>query len=387
MCMPACHRHNFRDTRSMKAVKNPAYAAVILSAALILTCCATAHAIRIKDVAGIKGVRQNQLVGYGIIVGLDGTGDDDKTGFSRQSLVSMLEKMGIVVDVKSVKVDNMAAVMVTANLPPFSKSGSRVDVNVASIGNAKSIQGGTLLMTPMKAPNGEVYAVAQGPISIGGFSFGGAAGGGVQKNHPTVGLIPGGAIIEKEVPVDLSKKTNLEISLNQPDFTTCLRMAETISSHAGTKAEAMDAGTVSVTIPDSYLDNKVAFIAGIEALEIQIDTRAKIVLNERTGTVVMGDNVRISTVAVSHGNLSIVIKEQSQVSQPLPFSQGQTVVTPQTEVRVEEQKSNLVLMQAGASIGDVVRGLNAMGVSPRDLIAIIQAIKAAGALQADLEII
>lgn len=348
---------------------------------------ADASAVRIKDIASIKGIRQNQLAGYGLVVGLDGTGDDDKTKFSRQTLVNMLDKMGIVVDATTVKVDNMAAVMVTANLPAFGKVGSRIDVNVSSIGNAKSIQGGTLLMTPLKAPNGEVYAVAQGPMSIGGFSFSGAAGGGVQKNHPTVGMIPGGAIIEKEVPLDLSKKTSLDISLNQPDFTTCLRMAESIGSKAGSQADPIDAGTVSVTIPEKYINNKVAFIAGIENLEIQTDVRAKIVLNERTGTVVMGDKVRISTVAISHGSLSIVIKEQSQVSQPLPFSQGQTAVTPQTEVKVQEQKSNLIIMPEGANIGEVVRGLNAMGVSPRDLIAIIQAIKAAGALQADLEII
>ncbi|MCX8043193.1 MAG: flagellar basal body P-ring protein FlgI [Desulfobacterota bacterium] len=346
-----------------------------------------AYAIRIKDIAHFKGVRDNQLIGYGIVAGLNDTGDDDKTKFSRQSLVNMLEKMGIVVDVNGVKVDNMAAVVVTATLPPFAKVGTKIDVVVSSIGNADSLQGGTLLMTPLKAPNGEVYAVAQGPISIGGFSFGGAAGGGVQKNHPTVGMIAGGAIIEKEVPLDLNRKSSLEISLNQPDFTTCLRMAEAIKQHIGSPVMPIDAGTLSIPIPDPYLDNKVAFMAALENLEVQPDMRARVVLNERTGTVVMGDKVRIATVAISHGNLSIVIKEQPAVSQPMPFSQGQTVVVPQTEVRVEEQKSNLILLQEGPTIGDVVRGLNAMGVTPRDLIAILQAIKAAGALQADLEII
>lgn len=360
---------------------------LIVLIALLLAAADVAHAIRIKDIASIKGVRENQMVGYGIVVGLDGTGDDDKTKFSRQTLVSMLEKMGIVVDVNGVKVDNMAAVMVTANLPPFAKVGSRVDVTVSSIGNAKSLQGGTLLMTPLQAPNGEVYAVAQGPMSIGGFSYSGAAGGGVQKNHPTVGKIAGGAIIEKEVPVDLSKKTSLDISLYQPDFTTCLRMADAIRSKTGSTAEAIDASTVSVTIPDNLINNKIAFISGVESLDIQPDSKARVVLNERTGTVVIGDKVRISTVAISHGSLSIVIKEQPTVSQPLPFSAGQTVVTPQTDINVQEQKSNLIVMPEGASIGDVVRGLNAMGVSPRDLIAILQAIKAAGALQAELELI
>jgi len=360
----------------------------ILLASLILLCWSVdAAAIRIKDIASFKGVRDNQLVGYGLVVGLDGTGDDDKTKFSRQTLVNMLEKMGIVVDVNGVKVNNMAAVMVTATLPPFAKVGTRIDVNVSSIGNAKSIQGGTLLMTPLKAPNGEVYAVAQGPISIGGFSYGGAAGGGVQKNHPTVGMIAGGAIIEKEVPVDLSKKTSLELSLYRPDFTTSLRMAEAIKTQTGTAAQSLDASTVSIPIPDEFLENKISFMAQVENLEIQPDNKARVVLNERTGTVVMGDKVRISTVAISHGSLSIVIKEQPVVSQPLPFSQGQTTVVPQTEVKVEEQKSNLILLQEGPTIGDVVRGLNAMGITPRDLIAILQAIKAAGALQADLEII
>jgi len=346
------------------------------------------HAIRIKDIANVKGVRQNQLVGYGLVVGLDDTGDDDKTEFTRQSLVNVLEKMGIVVNPEDVKVDNVAAVMVTANLPAFAKAGARIDCTVSSIGNAETIQGGTLMMTPLKAPDGKVYAVAQGPLSIGGFSFGGAAGGGIQKNHPTVGKIPGGAIIEKEVPFELGKKKHLEICISKPDFTTSLRMEKAIGDEIGPElVTALDAGTVSIHIPEYNGENIVSFISRIENLEIRPDGRARVVLNERTGTVVMGEKVRLSTVAVSHGNLSIVIKEQPAVSQPLPFSAGQTVVVPQTEIRVEEQKANLVLVQEGASIGDVIRGLNAIGVSPRDLIAIMQAISAAGALQAELELI
>jgi flagellar P-ring protein precursor FlgI len=360
---------------------------LILIALVFLTPYA-AYAVRIKDIASIQGVRRNQLLGYGLVVGLDGTGDDDKTEFTIQSVASMLEKMGIVVNPEDVDIDNVAGVMVTANLPAFAKVGTRIDVVVSSIGNAESLQGGTLLMTPLKAPDGEVYAVAQGPISIGGFAFAGAAGGGVQKNHPTVGQIPGGAIIEKEVKFDLSKKTSLEISLRQPDFTTCLRMAKAIQESIGSgMAEPLDAGTVSVKIPESYNNNMVAFISNIEKLEIMPDITAKVVVNERTGTVVIGDNVRISTVAVSHGNLSIVIKEQPAVSQPLPFSAGETVVVPQTEVQIQEQISKLILVPEGASIGDVIRGLNAIGVTPRDLIAILQAIRAAGALQAELEII
>lgn len=344
--------------------------------------------VRIKDIASIRGVRSNQLIGYGIVVGLDDSGDDDKTQFTRQSLVSMLDKMGIVVNPQDVKVDNVAAVMVTATLPPFAKAGTRLDVVVSSIGNADTLQGGTLLMTPLKAPNGEVYAVAQGSISIGGFSFGGAAGGGVQKNHPTVGHIPEGAIIEKDLPVDLTSRPYIEISLQQPDFTTCMRMKEAISRGIGNvSADAVDAGTVRVKISEEIGKNMVAFISGMENLDIMPDRVAKIVMNERTGTVVMGEKVRIATVAVAHGNLSIVIKEQPQVSQPLPFSGGETAVIPQTEIEVREQKANLIVIPEGASIGDVVRGLNAIGVSPRDLMAIMQAIKASGALQAELEVI
>jgi flagellar P-ring protein precursor FlgI len=355
---------------------------------LVWTVTDSARAARLKDIASISGVRQNQLIGYGLVVGLDGTGDDDKTEFTIQSLVNMLEKMGVVVDPGDVKVDNVAAVMVTAELPAFGKVGSRIDVVVSSIGNAESIQGGTLIMTPLKAPNGEVYSVAQGPISIGGFAFSGGAGGGIQKNHPTVGRIPGGAIIEQELPVELAGKSQLEIILKQPDFTTSRRIAQAIEDQISAGlARPVDSGTVDVTIPEANEGKIVAFISRLENVEINPDSVAKVILNERTGTIVIGEKVRISTIAVSHGNLSIVIKEQSSVSQPLPFSAGDTVVVPQTEIQVEEQKSNLILLPEGASIGDVIRGLNAIGVSPRDLIAIIQSIKAAGALHADLEII
>jgi flagellar P-ring protein precursor FlgI len=347
-----------------------------------------AQAVRIKDMAHIKGVRTNQLLGYGLVVGLDGTGDDDKTEFTIQSLVSMLEKMGIVVNPRDVDVDNIAAVMVTANLRPFARVGTRIDVLVSSIGNAESLQGGTLLMTPLKAPNGEVYAVAQGPISIGGFSYAGATGSGVQKNHPTAAQIVGGAIIEREISLDLTERGSISITLDNPDFTTSLRMATTIEVVLDLeKVQAIDAGTVYVELPEKYKGEMVHFISKLENLEITPDTVAKIVLNERTGTVVMGEKVRISTIAVSHGSLSILIKEQPTVSQPLPFSRGRTVVLPQTEVSVAEEEAKLMVMQEGVNIGEVVRGLNAIGVTPRDLTAILQAIKAAGALQAELEII
>lgn len=345
-------------------------------------------AVRIKDIADIDGVRDNQLVGYGLIVGLDGTGDGKKSLFTVQSMVSMLEKMGISVNSGDIAVSNVAAVMVTAELPPFAKPGGRIDVLVNSIGDAKNLQGGTLLMTPLKAANGQIYAVAQGPVNTGGFAASGA-GGSVQKNFPTVGRVIGGALVEREVNINLNARKDLTLSLRQPDFTTVTRMTDAINALFYDRvAAAQDAGTVQVKVPMAYLGNIVGLVAMIEKLEVQPDITAKVVINERTGTVVMGESVRISTIAIAHGNLSIVIKESPQVSQPLPFSEnGETVVTPDTNINVEEGESQLVLMPARASIGEVVNALNALGVSPRDLIAIFQAIKAAGALQAELEVI
>ena len=353
-----------------------------------LSCPSWLGAARIKELADINGVRENQLVGYGLVVGLDGTGDGKKSLFTVQSMVSMLEKMGVTINPSEIAVANVAAVMVTAALPPFAKSGNRIDVLVSSIGDAKNLQGGTLLMTPLKAANGRVYAVAQGPVSTGGFQATGA-GAGVQKNFPTVGRVVGGALVEREIELDLNSRRDLTLSIRDPDFTTAMRMTKAINAlfydHI---AEARDAGTVRIKVPMAYLGNIVGLVSMIEKLDVNPDMGAKVVINERTGTVVMGENVRISTVAIAHGNLSIVIKESPQVSQPLPFSEGgQTVVTPNTDVSVKEETKQLVLVDAGASIGDVVSALNALGVSPRDLIAIFQAIKAAGALQAELEVI
>ncbi len=347
-----------------------------------------ASAVRIKDMADIKGVRNNQLVGYGLVVGLDGTGDGKKSLFTVQSMASMLEKMGVSVSPQDVAVSNVAAVMVTAELPAFSKAGSRIDVLVNSIGDAENLQGGTLLMTPLKAVNGRVYAMAQGPVNTGGFAASGT-GGSVQKNFPTVGRVIGGAFVEREINLEFNRRSALTLSLHKPDFTTATRMTDAINTLFYDRiAAAPDAGTVQVKVPASYIGNIVGLVAMIEKLEVRPDTIARVVINERTGTVVMGENVRISTIAIAHGNLSIVIKESPNVSQPLPFAEGgQTVVTPDTEIGVTEDTNQLVLMQAGASIGDVVTALNALGVSPRDLIAIFQAIKSAGALQAELEVI
>ena len=348
-----------------------------------------AQAVRIKDIANIKGVRQNQLVGYGLIVGLNGTGDNDDLKYTIQSLAAMLQKMGVTVRAEDIESENVAAVMVTAVLPPFARVGNQIDVLVSSIGDAENLQGGTLLFTPLKAADGQVYAIAQGPVSTGGFDAGGAAGGGVQKNFPTVGRVPGGALIEKEIAYDFNGKKILTFVLDQPDFTTASRMAKAINAAVNDRiARTQDAATVEVRVPYKYRGNVVELATLIESLGVTPDTVSKVVINERTGTVIMGENVRISTVAIAHGNLSIQIKETEDVSQPLPFSRGgQTVVTPDSDVIVEEGKKPLFLVESGVSIGEVVRALNALGVSPRDLIAIFQALKAAGALQADLEII
>jgi flagellar P-ring protein FlgI len=345
-----------------------------------------AQATRIKDLAEIQGVRSNQLVGYGLVVGLNGTGDDKKLLFTIRSVVNMLERMGVTVNPKDAEVENVAAVMVTADLPAFIKAGSRIDVLVSSIGDADSLQGGTLLLTPLQASDGEVYAVAQGAVSIGGIS---ASGGGatVQKNFPTVGRVAEGALIEKEISLEFNTKTNIAVTLRNPDFTTASRVSEAINTALNAPvAMAPDAGTVEVAVPEEYSGRVVSLVTLLEGLDVIPDIEAKVLINERTGTVVMGENVRISTVAVSHGNLSIEIKESPQVSQPLPFSTGDTVVVPETEIVVKEERSPIYLVEAGVSIGEVVRALNALGVSPRDLISILQAIKSAGALQAKLEI-
>lgn len=345
-------------------------------------------AVRIKDIANLKGVRPNQLVGYGLIVGLDGTGDSGDSVFTIQSLAAMLERMGVTVDPEELDVANVAAVMVTADLPAFARSGSRIDVLVNSIGDAKNLQGGTLLLTPLKAVDGNVYAVAQGPVSTGGFAQGDKSGGGVKKNFPTVGRVVRGATVEREVPSNFSQKSLLTLSLHHPDFTTATRMAQAINlALRQPAARTVDAGTVNVSVPAEYLGNTVQLVTLIEGLGVTPDTISKVVINERTGTVIMGESVRIATVAIAHGNLSIQIKENQNVSQPLPFSGGQTTVTPESDLLVQEGNNPIFLVESGVSIGSVVKALNALGVSPRDLISIFQALKAAGALQAELEII
>ncbi len=344
------------------------------------------HAERIKDIASFSGVRENELVGYGIVVGLNGTGDKDGT-YIFQPFANMLTRMGVSVspaDIKG-KTKNIAAVIVTAKLSTMIKPGSKVDVQVSSIGDAKSIQGGTLLMTPLKSYDNNVYAVAQGPISIGGFIAGGA-GAQTIKNHPNVGTIPNGAIVEKEVPVQLNKKNRLDILLASQDITTSKRIADGINSQlGGTFAKAEGPSDISIMVPDAYAGRVIELMASIEQINVDIDAPARVVINERTGTVVIGENVSISPVALAHGGLTIEIKTDFQVSQPQPFAPAgaATVVVPKQALKVEEKKAALMDVK-GATIGELVKALNALGVTPRDLVAILQAIKAAGSLKADL---
>jgi flagellar P-ring protein precursor FlgI len=354
----------------------------------ILVLISQAWAVRLKDIMDVDGVRGNYLVGYGLVVGLKQTGDGDQTKFTVQSIVNMLERFGIVVPKSQVKLKNVAAVMVTAYLPPYVKPGQKIDVEVSAIGDAKSLQGGTLLLTPLRGPDGKVYALAQGPVSIGGFAAGGA-GAQKQVNHPTVGKIPNGAIVEREVPMeDLNSLNKITISLRTEDFSTTSEVVDAINSYLnGNYARALDIRNIEIQIPPAYKNRVVQLLGEIGALEVIPDSPAKVVIDEKTGTVIMGENVRISKVAVAHGNLSIEIKETPQVYQPYPLSPGQTTVVPQTQLRAKEQKAKIVILEEGATLGDLVRALNAVGATPRDLIAILQAIKAAGALHAELIII
>jgi flagellar P-ring protein precursor FlgI len=352
-----------------------------------------AEAARIKDLAQLHGVRNNQLLGYGLVSGLNGTGDDmKKSVFTLQAIYNMMTRHGITIDpdnINDIKVKNIAAVMVTASLPPFAKSGSTLDIQVSSMGDSKSLAGGTLLMTPLVGPDGNVYAVAQGPLTLGAFSFGGKAAE-VQKNHPTVGRIAGGAIIERSIPVTLGGDGTLLYQIREADFTTASNMAETINNSFGPGTAFADSpGVIKVTIPESYKERLIDFVAAVEILDVNADTTAKVVVNERTGTIVMGKDIRLSTVAVSHGNLSLIIRDDVNVSQPNPLADGETVVTPQTNITVVEEDGQLVLldMEKGVSIGEIATALNAIGATPRDLIAIFQAIKASGSLYGELIIL
>jgi flagellar P-ring protein precursor FlgI len=360
--------------------------AMLLTLLVALFATSDAGAERIKDIASFSGVRDNEIMGYGLVVGLNGTGDKDGT-YIFQPFANMLNRMGINVsqaDIKG-KTKNIAAVIVTAKLPTMVRPGSAVDVQVSSIGDAKSLQGGTLLMAPMKGPDGNVYAVAQGPISIGGFSAGGG-GTSTVKNHPNVGMIPNGAIVEKEVPVQLNRKSRLDLLLAAQDITTSKRIADKINDQFKSNiANAETPSMVAINVPQDYLGKVVDFMSRVELLDVAVDLPARVIINERTGTVVIGENVRISPIALAHGGLTIEIKTEFQVSQPQPFApnKAETVVVPKEQVKAEEKKGYLMEVQ-GATIGELIKALNALGVSPRDLVAILQAIKAAGSLKAEL---
>lgn len=367
---------------------------IVLLLAAVLLPALPADASRIKDVASIEGIRENQLIGYGLVTGLRTTGDSVVGApFTVQSLISMLNRMGVnlTVDPKQITAKNVAAVMVTAKLPPFAKPGTTIDVVISSIGDAKSLQGGTLLLTPLKAPDGQVYAVAQGPITLGGF-LGGKEGDSVSKNHTNAGRIPGGAIVEREVSLDISAWESVSIVLRNQDNATALRVAEAINQVFGSEtALPVNAGVVRVAVPSDYQGRMVEYLAAVEGLDVQVDQRARVVVNERTGTIVMGGNVRISTVAVAHGSLSVQVKTKLDVSQPqaplIGNAAGQTVVTPDVKTEVKEEEARLLLLEQSVTLSDVVRGLNSVGVTPRDVVSILQAMRAAGALQADLEVI
>jgi flagellar P-ring protein precursor FlgI len=359
---------------------------ILLLVTYCLSIVSSAYAERIKDIASFEGVRDNQLMGYGITVGLDGTGDKGQAAV--QGIVNMLMRMGIAINANDLKSKNIAAVVVTATLPPFAKPGTKIDALVSTIGDAKSIQGGTLLLTPLKGPDGKVYALAQGPVSIGGFSAEGE-GAKSQKNHPSAGKIPEGVTIEREPQFMLGNKNHIRLFLNKADFTTAHMVAEQINSTLlGEYAVPADSSSVRLSIPDAYKDNLVGLITRIESLDVKVDMTARIVINERTGTIVIGDNVTISPVAIAHGSLAIEIKETPEVSQPAPLApeRAETVTIPRTEISVKEPQGMLVQV-SGVTLGEVVRALNALGVTPRDLISILQALKASGALRAELEII
>lgn len=341
---------------------------------------------RIKDVAKVQGVRANQLVGYGLVFGLAGTGDSNKSVNTIQSVVNMLRSFGVLVDQTKLQSKNVAAVMISSKLPAFVKSGDTIDVTVSSMGDAKSLAGGTLIQTPLRAANGNVYAVAQGPVTTGGFAAGGT-GANVQKNFPTVGLITNGAIVERDVPFQIGANGQFNLALNRPDFTTATRIAEAITQRFGTIAVARDPGTVTVSVPAMFGQDVVGFVAAIEELRIRPDEVARVVINERTGTIVMGSNVSIDEVAVAQGGLTVKITKTREVSQPLPFSQGRTVTTPRQSVNAQEGNGNLLVLPSTASVGDVVAALNSVGATPRDIITILQAMKAAGALHAEMELI
>ncbi len=357
----------------------------------LLICLSPAWAaqVRIKDIARVEGVRENYLVGYGLVMGLPGTGDSMRNSpFTEQSLKGMLERLGVSVRDDQLRTQNVAAVIVTATLPPFSRQGSLIDVNVSTLGDASNLQGGTLLPTPLIGADGEVYAVAAGTMVTSSVSAQGD-GASIVKGVPTAARVPNGATVEREINFRFDDQRQLKLALMNPDFTTAMRMVDSIQAVVGEDlVKASDPGTVVVQVPPEFLNNVTAFVASIENLTVEPDQVARVVVDESSGVIVMGDNVRISTVAIAQGNLTVRITETPQVSQPNPLAEGETVVVPRTDIQVDEQSDRkIAVLPSGVTLRELVEGLNALGVGPRDVISILQSIKAAGALQADIEVL
>jgi flagellar P-ring protein precursor FlgI len=356
-----------------------------LLALLLLTAISSPAAARLKELASLEGVRDNQLMGYGLVVGLNGTGDKRQTVFSAQALTNILRRMGVTVNPTSILVRNMAAVMVTATLPPFAQPGTRIDVTAAAIGDSSNLQGGQLLLTSLQGPDGEVYAAAQGALLTGGFVAGG--GGNAQTlNHPTVGRVPNGAIIERSPPT-VAPTDKFRLQLRQADFSTAARIAEALNLRFPNAAHAESSGAVLVTVPPSFATRTVEFVAEMENLTVEADRMQKVVINERTGTIVLGKEVHISPVAILHGALSVEVRTTFEVSQPNGLAQGETKVVPTVNVDAKEAKAQNVVLNQGATVEDLVRALQAIGSTSRDIIAILQNMRAAGALAADIEVI
>ena len=348
---------------------------------------AVVRQVRLRDVATVDGVRDNLLIGYGMVAGLKGTGDSQQTMFSTQTLSNLLHKMGVQFNSSAVVVKNIAAVFVTATLPPFSRPGTRIDVTVSSIGDAKSLDGGLLLFTTLHGPDGQVYATAQGPLVNGGYTAGGR-GNSVQINHPTTARLPQGGIIERDASLDLNHLSKLSLLLRDPDFETATEVAKAVDQELGKDvARAVDSRRIEIRVPDPHAEAVADLLARVENLTVAIHPAAKVIVNERTGTIVMGQDVSLGACSVLHGNLSVVITTEFQVSQPLPYSQGQTQVVPQTTIKATESPARRIELREGATVDDLINGMQAIGASPRDIVAILEAIRAAGALQADLEIL
>ena len=364
-------------------------------AALLLLTAPLAHAatepvnvqVKIRDLTAVEGVRENPLIGYGMVVGLTGTGDRQQTVFTTQTLANILQRMGAQIPAGTVRVNNVAAVFVTASLPAFARPGTQLDITVSSMGDAKSLDGGMLLLTPLYGADGQVYAAAQGPVAVGGFSAGGG-GASKQMNHPTVGRIPGGGRVERTLAFDFDRLAPISLLLREPDFSTAGEISDAINREFGhAVAIARDGGRVEVDSPSTGLANLTSVMARIENLAVPVHRRARVVVNERTGTVVMGKDVRLGAVSVLHGGYSVQVSTEYSVSQPAPLSPGKTEVVPQTDVQVKELSARRVEVSEGASVDQLVTGLQYMGATARDVISILQAIKAAGALDADLEVI